>query len=465
MRLVPIDKIKIPPRQRQKRESAHVRELEESIAARGLLQAPGGWYSRADDTYILSWGESRYLACKNLHGRAVIFSHDGTPVPTGELPFTLLDEELSAADIFEVELDENIRRRDLTWQEKAQAISDLHKLRQSQNPGQTLTATATELSKATDRDTAALRTVVRDSVLVSEHLSNPKIAAARNVNEARALILKQEEERIYAAIARRATVASPQQDAIKVRQGDLLTILPTLDDGFVDLICGDPPYGIAASGAGFRSRTVHHHNYEDTPENARSILDCILTEGFRVTKSRANLFIFGSIDNWEYFKGAAGRLGWVHFPRPLIWGKSDGEGLAPWGGQGPRVTTEFIFYATKGRKGLISSPIDYLRVNRVPRNERIHAAEKPIELMKKLIEVSTLPGEMVLDPCCGSGSTLIAARELRRNALGIEKDKDYFDTALANIYKTGLEHGAQSAKVRTDSEGTVSQETESTTSS
>ena len=127
-------------------------------------------------------------------------------------------------------------------------------------------------------------------------------------------------------------------------------------------------------------------------------------------------------------------MGWKPFPRPVIWGKSDSEGLAPWGGAGFRITTEYIFFASKGQRGLHSSPIDYLRFNRKPRKERLHAAEKPVELLSELIKCSTLPGDFVLDPCCGSGSTLIAVRETKRIGLGLEKDEDFVNMALANVY-------------------------------
>jgi DNA modification methylase len=201
-----------------------------------------------------------------------------------------------------------------------------------------------------------------------------------------------------------------------------------------DLIIADPPYGIAASGAGFRARSVHHHNYIDTPDSAKLIAQTILSEGFRVTKSRANIFIFCDIDLFPWLKTAASNMGWEPFRRPLIWMKSESEGLAPWGGQGPRITTEFIFYATKGQRGLNASPVDVFDDRRVSRTERIHAAEKPVSLFERLINCSCLPGDSVLDPCCGSGASLVACKHLQRRALGIEIDEDYYNAALTNVF-------------------------------
>lgn len=94
-----------------------------------------------------------------------------------------------------------------------------------------------------------------------------------------------------------------------------------------------------------------------------------------------------------------------------------------------------LFWATKGQRGLISSPVDVLDESRVSRSERTHAAQKPVELLKTIIECSTLPGDFVLDPCCGSGSTLVAARDTKRTGLGIELDTTFYNTAMSNVHK------------------------------
>lgn len=56
----------------------------------------------------------------------------------------------------------------------------------------------------------------------------------------------------------------------------------------------------------------------------------------------------------------------------------------------------------------------------------LHPTQKPISLMKYLIEMTTIEGQIVLDPFCGCGSTLIAAKELNRDYIGIERDTKYF---------------------------------------
>lgn len=60
---------------------------------------------------------------------------------------------------------------------------------------------------------------------------------------------------------------------------------------------------------------------------------------------------------------------------------------------------------------------------------KIHPAQKPVAVLKKLIEIFTDPGDVVIDPCCGSGSTLRVAHELGRSAYGFEIDRNFYNRA------------------------------------
>lgn len=74
---------------------------------------------------------------------------------------------------------------------------------------------------------------------------------------------------------------------------------------------------------------------------------------------------------------------------------------------------------------------------------KIHPTQKPVKVLKKLIEIFTDPGETVIDPCCGSGSTLRAALEIGRNAFGFEIDRNFYREAkekmLCDIFAEGQE--------------------------
>lgn len=74
--------------------------------------------------------------------------------------------------------------------------------------------------------------------------------------------------------------------------------------------------------------------------------------------------------------------------------------------------------------------------------EKIHPTQKPINLLKRLIELFTDEEDVVIDPCAGSGTTLIAARELNRNSYGFEVGKEQFKKSIRfiNEYKAEIEN-------------------------
>lgn len=437
------DQIFVGQRQRSEIDSTKLSILRESILARGLLHPPIISWDVAKKRYDLIAGERRLRAIDAIAQSNEFFLCDGETFLPGEVPATRLTD-LSPADLFDAELEENLIREDLDWQDRIRAIAASHELRKSERPEQTALDTAREflelkgepipdgIEPRKSGPAVALSQKIREASIVAPHLSDPSIAKARNSSEAFQLVIAKEEAAFGAELIRRQTLKADGtlHSNLEVRHGDAKLILPGLDGDQFDLILCDPPYGVSAGGGGFRARTVHHHNYEDTPEAARGLLTCIIAEGFRVCKNRANLFIFTDIDHFDWLRTISAQAGWSPFRTPIIWAKSDSEGLAPWGRQGFRRTYELIFFATKNRRGLITSPVDILRHNRVSRADRDYGPEKPTSLLRELIECSTLPNDFILDPCCGSGSTLDAARESRRRALGIELDESAFNLAL-----------------------------------
>lgn len=431
---LPVDAIEIRERQRSL-DANHVAALRDSILSKGLLHAPVIALDPLTRTPFLVAGAHRLEAIRQLHNSAAAFLYNGVLVPSSQSPITHVTD-LSPADLLETELHENIIRHDLSWQDKARALAAIHAMRVQENPAHTYMNTAKELAakgaRANERDPIqTIRKDVRNATILAENLHRPSVMHARNATEALGILYKEEIAKVESEVIRRrqsaSTFAPPEVRAV---HGDMTLILPTLDAETVDLILADPPYGIGVDTGGFRSRTVEHHNYVDTQEVAKAVLQTILTEGFRVCKQRANLFIFGDVDLFPYFKQACLAMGWKPFRTPIIWQKSESEGLAPWGGEGFRRTYEMIFFATKGGRGLLQSPVDILSERRVGRAVRRYGPEKPVGLMKQLIECSTMPGDFVLDPCCGAGSTLIAARHLKRKALGIELDLGAYNMAV-----------------------------------
>ena len=434
--MLPISRhdVVVPPRQRREIPQTSLNELKDSILENSLLHAPV--VQEKAGKYILVAGERRLRAIDAIAAEGKTFTYNKTQFPPMTLPVVLLDEALNDIQRAEIELAENVVRLELPWQDRVAALAYIHNMRKLDNPNQSIAETAraviaervSELAgpQGGSAESTLMRTI-RQATIINEHLSNPEIAKARNATEAFNLIVSNEQRAFEAELIRRGQKRSV---TIEVRHGSLLEILPKLESSTFDTILADPPYGIGVDTGGFRQRTIIHHNYDDTPDTAKGLLSCIINEGFRICKPRANLFIFCDIDLFGWVKEASARAGWDVFRTPITWQKSDSEGMAPWGREGFRRTTEWIFFARKGQKGLIHSPIDVLRHNRVARDEREYGPEKPVALIKELLAASTLPGDYVLDPCCGSGSTLVAARELNMRALGIDNDLKAYNLSL-----------------------------------
>ncbi len=70
---------------------------------------------------------------------------------------------------------------------------------------------------------------------------------------------------------------------------------------------------------------------------------------------------------------------------------------------------------------------------------KIHPTQKPVMLLQQLISLFTDPGEVVVDPCCGSGSTIIAAKRSGRSGYGFEIKKSFHRDAIKWLHQEGLQ--------------------------
>lgn len=80
-------------------------------------------------------------------------------------------------------------------------------------------------------------------------------------------------------------------------------------------------------------------------------------------------------------------------------------------------------------------PTNLIRISNANRKDRLHPTQKPVALFEYLIRTYTNPGELVLDNCLGSGTSVVAALNAGRNYIGFELDPNYFKTAEHRIAK------------------------------
>lgn len=95
---------------------------------------------------------------------------------------------------------------------------------------------------------------------------------------------------------------------------------------------------------------------------------------------------------------------------------------------------ENIVFAVKGKYSFPGSrPKDLVTFPKINSSKMVHPTEKPVGLLANLISSVTKPGDLILDPFAGSGSTLVAAKKTGRRFIGIELDDEYFSTAQRRI--------------------------------
>jgi len=437
MKLINVAAIKVAPnRQRRQFDAARMHEFADGIQKRGLLHPI--ILRIVGEDYVLVAGERRLRAITDIGALGGTYKHDGEEVASGFVPYTLFDDlDLIAAE--EAELEENIHREDLTWQERAAAHSRLNILRTQQAEARgeappTVATLARELKpEATeglgDGELGIYQADLRRELIVAKHLDNPLVKGAKNIDEAFKILKKEEatnRNRELGTIVGKTFTA----DWHKALNEDSLDWMKNSIDQF-DVILTDPIYGMGADEFGDSGGlAVGAHGYKDTVELWREHMEVLAPQSFRLAKAQAHLYVFCDIDRFPEMKERFIVAGWWVFRTPLIWYKRSGM-RAPWPEHGPQRKYETILYAVKGKRPTLKMGGDVL--DYPPDTNLGHAAQKPVALFEDLLRRSVLPGNSVLDPFAGSGTIFPACHALKCRATGIELDTASYGIAVKRI--------------------------------
>lgn len=415
----------LPNRQRREFDPEALTDLANSISARGLLH-PIVVRETATGLVLVA-GERRLRALETIWLLGDGVRHNGHDFPPYAVPYVTLGE-LDPLEAEEAELDENLKRRDLSWQERSEAIARLHKLRQAQaeKVGQTH-AIADTLREIDTTD----YTRDRQAILLADHLSNPLVAGAKSEKEAFKALKRAEDKAKSEQLA--ATVGATYNSSVhKLHHTDCLKWLRDCPDNEFDVILTDPPYGMNAQafgdGAGRLANSEHHYN--DTPENWFALMSEFCPEAYRVAKPQAHAYVFCDFDKFHELKGIMQAAGWYVFRTPLIVHKL-GSGRVPLPEHGPRRQYETILYAIKGNR-----PVTGIYPDVIPcklEENLTHGANKPVELYVDLLKRSTRAGDTVLDAFAGSGTIFPAAHHCKLYATGLEVSAEYYGISVKRL--------------------------------
>lgn len=423
-------------RQRRQFDESALQELVTSIEQNQLMHAPV--LRAANGSLILVAGERRLRAIKDIYDLGGSIRYNGQDVPPGKVPYVLLGE-LSPLEAMEAEFEENIRRSDLTWQERASATASLMELRKAQaaardEPSPTVADLTREVrdipETVPDGQLGGYHVQTRKELILARHLDDPDVAKAKSVDEAYKLLQRKEVAQANARLGEEIgrTFTSKVHQLFNRDSGEW--VANCAPDSF-DVILMDPPYGMGADEFGDSGgMAAGEHQYEDSPEYLKELMKWLPFQTFRIAKPEAHLYCFCDIDQFVAMKLAFTIAGWKVFRTPLIWHKPTGS-RAPWPEQGPQRKYETILYAMKGGKKVTRLYSDVLTY---PSDKNLgHMAQKPIDLFIDLLSRSVRPGDSVIDLFCGTGPIFPAAHQLKCRATGIEKDPGAYAIAATRI--------------------------------
>ena len=194
---------------------------------------------------------------------------------------------------------------------------------------------------------------------------------------------------------------------VKLIHGDCLQVMRGMDDNSVDAVITDPPYGIERFRKGFGYTRFKGYGAEKNgliwdKKPSKETFDLILRIGKTHVIWGANNF---ELPTSEYF---------------LVWDKQQTvDNFA---------SAELAFIDAK-----IPAKVFRYSIHKHNHTEKYHPTQKPVALMEWCILLTTSPGDTILDPFMGSGTTGVACVQTGRNFIGIEIDERYFSIAQKRI--------------------------------
>lgn len=229
-----------------------------------------------------------------------------------------------------------------------------------------------------------------------------------------------------------------ESGGITIYNADCLEVMETLQPGTVDVIFTDPPYSSGARqsaqmrGRGSMRREEGKHGSDRwfgtdnlTAHGFSMLVRLLSVEALRLTKKDGHLFSFIDWRQWPVLAGATESAGW-YLRGCLVWDKVH-FGM----GNGFRQQAEFILHASNG----VADNFIRHDLGTVFRQERhsedAHPTMKPERIIGDML--SAVPGDLVLDPFMGSGTTMVAAKHLGKRGIGIEISEEYCELAAKRL--------------------------------
>ena len=432
---------------RQLFDKKELEELKVSVADKGQLQA--GICREEEGCVVLVAGERRLKVCLELKR---------------DFEF-VLTEETDPRRIEEIELDENLKRSDLTVQEKIRAVDRFHALEQELNPpslgrktgGHTIADTAERLKMsvgavAEDLELAAFMELEEVSKAPNK-TEMKKVVKRIKEDYARAKALKeaQEEELEEGEIEELPEQETPEEKdrremvklvnlySAKVVEDRMENILSKGEwKEHFDLVIFDPPWGQAIDEV--EEERGSKETFADSPELFASNLEGWLKILWNIMAENSHLFMFFGIKDHGFVYEMLEKVGFETNRMPIFWvkiGIHRTRNPTKWPGR----CYEAIAFGRKGDKPLQWQGAPDV-IQTPPATQAMkgsHMTGKHPDVYQGLLKRSAFPGNKILDPMCGTGMMGVAAESLRATHqldwLMIEEKEEFARLSVMNLVK------------------------------
>lgn len=410
----PVDQIYVIREGRQRKELTNIEELAGSIAAVGLIHPPV-----IERDGQLRVGERRWTAIKSLG-----WTH---------MPVQFVDE-LDEAALQLLELEENLKRVALPWQDECISVAKYHALRLDDDETWTIERTADMLGMSAT--SAADRINVHKQMEAGNQrvLEAPKFSVAKNVTVR--VRERAAQSAVTAALATRPNAEKPKEREVPLLLADFNEWAPQYSGEPFNMLHCDFPYGVNADKHD-QGQAAAQGGYKDdfhTYQTLLTTLGVAMWNGNLVAQS-AHLIFWFSMDYYQFTKDALEVMGWKVNPFPLVWYKSDNTGILPDPQRGPRRNYETAFLASRGDRKLTARGAVSNVAVWPGKDKSLHMSEKPQGMLKHFMGMVVDEHSNVLDPTAGSANALKVATSLGApRVLGLEALPEFYQRSKEAYY-------------------------------
>ena len=458
-------------RDRRQRREIKTDGLRESMKNIGLIQAIVVERAEGGRAKLMA-GERRLTAAKELGWTDILVRWS---------------EDLTEAERQLIELEENVKRQDLPWQDLVRSVAGLHRIYTSLDSDWTMTRTAEACALSLG--------IVSMYLTVHEDLTDENVLQSGTVREAYNLLLRRKKRAMGDQLQELLDASSPEalEEAKVIRESvagiettlerneaqgiieaqssypiltvgaipeaqrpiqpalpgfdlepilpaDFLTWIGTYDGRKFNLLHCDFPYGVNLfSSNGLRTGPNRSQmgrdegeSYDDDPELYKRLVTALGENLDRIFSVSGHIMFWldARFDTEAWTRAEFARLApsisWTRFP--LIWLKSDNVGLASSPNYEPRHVYEKCLLGSRGKRNIVRVKADAYSA---PTDKSLHQSAKPAPMLRHFMEMLVDENTSLFDPTCGSGTALRAAESLgAKRILGLERDERMAGLAL-----------------------------------